>query len=46
MLLPAASQLDQLNTLAAAARKLRDGDLLSKLRKATTAAELYRAIAG
>jgi nitrogen PTS system EIIA component len=46
MLLPAASQLDQLNTLAAAARKLRDGDLLSKLRKATTAAELYRTIAG
>jgi PTS system nitrogen regulatory IIA component len=45
MLLPAASQLDQLNTLAAAARKLRDGDLLSKLRKATTAAELYRTIA-
>ena len=46
MLLPAASQLDQLNTLAAAARKLRDGDLLSKLRKATTATELYRTIAG
>jgi PTS system nitrogen regulatory IIA component len=45
MLLPAASQLDQLNTLAAAARKLRDGGLLSKLRKATTAAELYRTIA-
>jgi nitrogen PTS system EIIA component len=45
MLLPAASQLDQLNTLAAAARKLRDGDLLNKLRKATTAAELYRTIA-
>jgi PTS system nitrogen regulatory IIA component len=46
MLLPAASQLDQLNTLAAAARKLRDGDVLSKLRKAATAAELYRTIAG
>ena len=45
MLLPAASQLDQLNSLAAAARKLRDGDLLNKLRKATTAAELYRTIA-
>jgi PTS system nitrogen regulatory IIA component len=45
MLLPAASQLDQLNTLAAAARKLRDGGVLNRLRKATTSAELYGAIA-
>jgi len=45
LLLPAASQMDQLNTLAAAARKLRDRDVLARLRKATTAAELYRAIA-
>jgi nitrogen PTS system EIIA component len=45
MLLPAASQLDQLNTLAAAARKLRDRGVLSRLRKATTSAELYGAIA-
>ena len=44
MLLPAASQLDQLNTLAAAARKLRDRGVLNRLRKATTSAELYRAI--
>ena len=45
MLLPAASQLDQLNTLAAAARKLRDRGVLNRLRKATTSAELYAAIA-
>jgi PTS system nitrogen regulatory IIA component len=45
MLLPAASQLDQLNTLAAAARKLRDRDVLNRLRKAATSAELYGAIA-
>ena len=44
MLLPAASQLDQLNTLAAAARKLRDRGVLNSLRKAITSAELYRAI--
>jgi PTS system nitrogen regulatory IIA component len=45
MLLPAASQLDQLNTLAAAARKLRDRGVLNRLRKATNSAELYGAIA-
>ena len=44
ILLPAASQLDQLNTLAAAARKLRDRGVLNSLRKAITSAELYRAI--
>jgi PTS system nitrogen regulatory IIA component len=45
LVLPAASQLDQLNALAAVARKLRDRDVLRKLRAATTATELYRAVA-
>ena len=45
LLLPAASQMDQLNTLAAAARKFRERDVLVGLRKATSAAELYQAIA-
>jgi PTS system nitrogen regulatory IIA component len=44
LVLPAASQLDQLNALAAVARKLRDRDVLRKLRAATTATELYRAV--
>jgi PTS system nitrogen regulatory IIA component len=44
LLLPASSQLDQLNTLAAVARKLRDPDVLHKLREASTTAELYRAV--
>jgi PTS system nitrogen regulatory IIA component len=44
LLLPASSQLDQLNALAAVARKLRDADVLHKLRGATSATELYRAI--
>lgn len=44
LLLPASSQLDQLNTLAAVARKLRDPDVLRKLRSATSGTELYRAI--
>lgn len=44
LLLPAASQLDQLNTLAAVARKLRDPKVLSDLRRATTASELYKAV--
>jgi PTS system nitrogen regulatory IIA component len=46
LLLPAASQLDQLNALAAVARKLRDRDVLAKLRSATSPIELYRAVAG
>jgi PTS system nitrogen regulatory IIA component len=44
LLLPASSQLDQLNALAAVARKLRDPKLLLKLRRATHAAELYQAL--
>jgi nitrogen PTS system EIIA component len=45
LLLPASSQLDQLNTLAAVARKLRDPKVLKDLRGATTASELYKAVA-
>jgi PTS system nitrogen regulatory IIA component len=45
LLLPAASQLDQLNALAAVARKLRDHKALAALRAATSAAELYRTVA-
>ena len=44
LLLPASSQLDQLNALAAVARKLRGPETLHKLRTATTTTELYRAI--
>jgi PTS system nitrogen regulatory IIA component len=44
LLLPAASQLDQLNALAAVARKLRDRDVLAKMRSATSTIELYRAV--
>jgi PTS system nitrogen regulatory IIA component len=44
LLLPAASQLDQLNALAAVARRLRDRDVLAKMRSATTSTELYRAV--
>ena len=44
LLLPAASQLDQLNALAAVARKLRDADVLRKLRAANSGAELYSAV--
>ena len=46
LLLPASSQLDQLNALAAAARRLRDRDVLQRLRRATTATELHSAICG
>ena len=46
LLLPASSQLEQLNALAAVARKLRDPQLLRELRTATTAAELFRRIRG
>jgi nitrogen PTS system EIIA component len=45
LLLPAASQLDQLNALAAVARKLQDPEILRKLRLATTPGALYHAIA-
>jgi nitrogen PTS system EIIA component len=45
LLLPASSQLDQLNTLAAVARKLRDPKVLRDLRLAATASELYKAVA-
>jgi PTS system nitrogen regulatory IIA component len=44
LLLPAASQLDQLNALAAVARKLRDADVLRRMRGATSSTELYRAV--
>jgi PTS system nitrogen regulatory IIA component len=44
LLLPASSQLDQLNALAAVARKLRDLDVLRKLRKATSPVALYQAV--
>jgi len=44
LMLPAAAQLDQLNALAAVARKLRDREVLTKLRTATTNAALYRAV--
>ena len=44
LLLPAASQLDQLNALAAVARRLRDAAVLRKMRSATSSTELYRAV--
>ena len=44
LLLPASSQLDQLNALAAVARKLRDRDVLEKLRNATSSTQFYRAV--
>jgi PTS system nitrogen regulatory IIA component len=44
LLLPASSQLDQLNALAAVARKLRDREVLRKLRSATSGIELFRAV--
>jgi len=44
LMLPATSQLDQLNALAAVARKLRDREVLRKLRSATSRTELYRAV--
>lgn len=45
LLLPASSQLDQLNALAAVARKLRDPETLRRLRKADGEAAFYDAIA-
>jgi len=44
LLLPAASQLDQLNALAAVARKLRDPEVLRKLRGAVSTTALYAAV--
>jgi PTS system nitrogen regulatory IIA component len=44
LILPAASQLDQLNALAAVARTLRDADALRRVRSATSSTELYRAV--
>jgi PTS system nitrogen regulatory IIA component len=44
LMLPTASQLDQLNCLAAVARTLRDADVLRKMRSATSSTELYRAV--
>ena len=44
LLLPASSQLDQLNALAAVARKLRDQGVLSRLRGAASPGDLYRAM--
>lgn len=46
LLLPASSQLDQLNALAAVARKLRAPETLRRLRQAGSEAEFYRAAAG
>ena len=44
LLLPASSQLDQLHALAAAARKLRETELLHNLRAAATGAEMFAVI--
>lgn len=44
MLLPPSSEGEQLNVLACTARKLRDADVLAKLRTADDGAALYRAI--
>lgn len=45
LFLPASSQLDQLNALAAVARKLRGAETLARVRRAASQAEFYRAIA-
>jgi PTS system nitrogen regulatory IIA component len=44
LLLPASSQLDQLNCLAAVARRLRDEGVLRSMRSAASTTELYRAV--
>ena len=46
LLLPAASQGEQLTALAAVARRLRDPMTAESLRRAADAAEVYRLIAG
>ena len=45
LLLPASSQLDQLNALAAVARKLRGAETLARVRRAASQTEFYKAIA-
>jgi len=45
LLLPASSQIDQLNALAAVARKLRDPKVLRRLREAPDSAGFYAAVA-
>jgi nitrogen PTS system EIIA component len=44
LVLPATAQLDQLNALAAVARKLREREVLKNVRAATTSGALYRAV--
>jgi PTS system nitrogen regulatory IIA component len=44
LMLPAASQLEQLNALAAVARRLREPAVLRDLRSAVTDRDLYRAM--
>jgi len=44
LLLPAFSQLEQLNALAVVAGKLRDQGVLKRLRAANNAVELYRGV--
>ncbi len=44
LVLPAASQLEQLNALATVARRLREPAVLHRLRSATTDRDLYRAV--
>ena len=44
LLLPAFSQLEQLNALAVVARKLRDEGVLKRVRSAANALELFRAV--
>jgi len=46
LLLPAASEGEQLGALACVARKLRTSDDIVRLRRAKTAAELYAALTG
>jgi nitrogen PTS system EIIA component len=46
LLLPAAADGDQLNALAAVARKLRNPDVAAALRNAGDVAQMYGAIAG
>jgi len=46
LMLPASSQLEQLNALAAVARRLRDPVVLQKLRDAATSGDLYTAVSG
>lgn len=45
LLLPAAAEAEQLNTLACVARKMRDGDALREIRAAVDGTALYQTIA-